>query len=395
MRVEVFAPPSNRAGFSTGWIAGTVLFLAAAVATLGISFRDPRVDYGYECIVFGLAVCCRGKSMRPVPGLLLALLSVWGVGQLLTGATVYRYATLQSWLRFTALGATAWVSFQVFGSERLRVEFLRIFAWFGAAIAVISVVAYFTSPGRILWLFEAPYPDVWGSFLSRNNFAQFLELAMPVALWFALGERSGKGLYLCLAAVMLAAGLASASRAGSLILVLEAMAVLGMRWRSRPARRMALGLVLATALFVALPGIGTLIGRLLSPDPYQMRREIAQATIHMIASRPWTGFGLGTFPVVYPEYARFDVGQAVEHAHNDWLEWAAEGGIGFLAVWAGLALWPARLAVRTGWGIGVLGCFLHGLVDYPFARFGVAAWVFILLGMLIATDLREVRPRTH
>jgi O-antigen ligase len=104
---------------------------------------------------------------------------------------------------------------------------------------------------------------------------------------------------------------------------------------------------------------------------------------------------LGTFPVVYPEYARFDVGQSVEHAHNDWLEWAAEGGVGFVTVWIGLALWSARLALLTGWGIGVVGCFLHGLVDYPFARFGVSAWIFILLGILAAIDLRELRAQRY
>ncbi|MGA3201306.1 MAG: O-antigen ligase family protein [Bryobacteraceae bacterium] len=374
------------------------LFLAAAAATLGIGFREPRVEYGYECVLFILAAgwCVgRGRSMAPIPGLLLAAIAAWGFSQLAMGATVYRYATLVSSLRFAALAATAWVSFRVFGLYRLRVKFLRAFAWFGVAVAVTSVLAYFTSPGRILWLFDAPYPDVWGSFLSRNNFAQFLELAMPVALWLALREPPGSALYLGFAAIMLASGLASASRAGASILVLEAILMLWMYRKSPVARRMTLGLVLATALFAAMPGIGTLAGRLTAADPYQVRREIAHSTVAMISSRPWSGFGLGTFPVVYPEFARFDVGQSVEHAHNDWLEWAAEGGVGFVTVWIGLALWSARLALLTGWGIGVVGCFLHGLVDYPFARFGVSAWIFILLGILAAIDLRELRAQRY
>jgi O-antigen ligase len=333
--------------------------------------------------------------MPLTPGLLLAALSVWGFSQLALGATVYRYATLVTSLRFAALAATAWVSFRVFGSQPLRLGFLRAFAWFGAGVAVISVLAYFTSPGRIFWIFDAPYPDVWGSFLSRNNFAQFLELAMPVALWLALTEPDGGTLYLSFAAIMLASGLASASRAGASILVLEAMVLLWMHRKSPLVRQTMLGLVSATALFAAVPGLGTLAGRLADPDPYQVRREIAHSTVAMISSRPWTGFGLGTFPAVYPEYALFDVGKSVEHAHNDWLEWAAEGGLGFAAVWVGLALWSARLALLTGWGIGVLGCFLHGLVDYPFARFGVSAWIFLLLGILAATDLRKVRARIH
>jgi O-antigen ligase len=380
-------------------VSATTLFLIAMAATLGIGFREPRLDYGYECVVFLLAACwClarRGKAPPLAPGLLLAAILAWGFLQLVVGATVYRYATLQSSLRFAALAATAWTGFRVFGTAGLRIEFLRAFAWLGAVVAVVSVLAYFTSPGKILWSFDAPYPDIWGPFLSRNNFAQFLELAMPVALWFATREPAGRALYLCFGAIMLASGLASASRAGSAILVVEAIAVLWLGRNSPLARRMGLGLAVATILFAAVPGVGNLTGRLAAPDPYQGRREIAQSTLAMISSRPWTGFGLGTFSVVYPAYAAFDVGQSVEHAHNDWLEWAAEGGIAFAAVWLGLALWSARLAVRAGWGVGVLGCFLHGLVDYPFARFGISAWIFLLLGILAACDLREVRHRRH
>jgi O-antigen ligase len=411
MRVQRLEQPSNRPRFRTLWVAGTVkssrsparasataLFLAAMGVTLTIGFREPRVEYAYECIVLMLAACwcLPGRAMpRAVPwmpGSLLAAVAVWGFLQLALGATVYRYATLQSSLRFAALVATAWVSFQVFGARDLRVQFLRVFVGFGVLVAVASVLAYFTSPGKILWTFEAPYPDVWGPFLSRNNFAQFLELAMPVALWFALREPSGSALYLTFAAIMVASGLASASRAGSAILVLEAMAMLWMRRKSPLMRRMAPGLVFATVLFAAIPGVGNLAGRLLEADPYQGRGEIAHSTLQMIASRPGSGFGLGTFATVYPEYALFDVGKTVEHAHNDWMEWAAEGGIAFAVVWMGLALWSVGPAVRAGWGIGILGCFLHGVVDYPFARFGISGWIFVLFGMLAASGPERSEP---
>ncbi len=372
-----------------------MLFLVAMGATLGIGFRDPRVEYGYECAVFLVAACWGTKAMPLIPGLSLLAIGSWGFVQIGLGASVYRFATLQSSLRFLALAATAWVAFRAFGSRQLRIEFLRLLVWFGVAIAVVSVLAYFTSPGKILWAFDAPYPDVWGPFLSRNNFAQFLELTMPVALWFALQEREGTGFYLCSAAVMLASGFASASRAGSGVLVLEAAAMLWVYRGAAQVKRTALGLIFATALFAAMPGVGAFVGRLAEPDPYQERREIAQSTLEMIGKRPWAGFGLGTFATAYPEFATFDVGKSVEHAHNDWLEWAAEGGIPWAGAWLVLALWAGRQASHAGWGIGILGCYLHALVDYPFARVGISGWIFILIGMLAASDLREVRRRVH
>ncbi len=375
--------------------------MATVSATLTIGLQDARADYLYECVLFLLAAgwCLAGGSggMPLLPGLPVAALAVWGFFQLTLGATVYRFATLQGTLRAAAVAATAWVACRTFVSPRLRFEFLRAFAWFGAMVAVISVLASFTSPGKILWTLNAPYPDVWGPFLSRNNFAQFLELAMPVALWLGWREPPGSVLYVSLGAVMLASGLASASRAGSAILVLEAVVLLWPLRNSPLVRRTVLAFVVATILFAALPGVGSLERRLTESDPYQGRRQIARSSLAMISSRPWTGFGLGTFRAVYPAYASLDMGKSVDHAHNDLLEWVAEGGIPYAAIWVAIAVWAVRPAFRSGWGIGILGCFLHSVVDYPFARLGVSAWIFLLLGMLAAhqSELREVRRRGH
>jgi O-antigen ligase len=377
--------------------------VAAAAATLSIGLRDPRTDYFYECVLFALAsgCCFRVRKWRVLParmpGWALAAILGWGFFQLALGWTVYRYATLQAALRGAALASTAFVSCRAFGSRRSRLPFLRAFAWFGGCVAVTSVLAYCTSPGKILWTFQAPYPDIWGPFLSRNNFAQFLELALPAALWLGFREPRGSPLYLSLGAIMLASGLASAARAGSAILVLETMTLLWMHRQSLLLRRSALTLIAATILFAALPGIGDLEARWTLPDPYQGRREIARSTLAMISARPWDGFGLGTFSAVYPAYAELDMGQTVEHAHNDWLEWCAEGGIPYAAMWVAMAIWAARPAWRSGWGIGVLGCFLHAAVDYPFARFGISAWTFLLIGMLAASqsELREVCRPAH
>jgi hypothetical protein len=244
---------------------------------------------------------------------------------------------------------------------------------------VASVLAYYTSPGKILWFFPSPYPDVWGPFLSRNNFAQFLELALPVSLW--LGS-TGRGTpYHWMGAAILACGLASASRAGAVVLVLEAAAVFLL---ARPAapRRLIPQFWLAVLAMAALAGGEALVHRLEDPDPFRDRREISESSLQMIAARPWAGYGLGNFATVYPEFARFDPGAVVGHAHNDWLEWATEGGWPYAGVWMLLAISVTRPAFRSIWGIGVPAVFVHALVDYPFARFGVAAWLFILAGAL-------------
>jgi O-antigen polymerase len=312
-------------------------------------------------------------------GIPLLAISIWGFGQLIWGITVYRAATAHASLRMTALAATALAARVVLTASPARDSFLRCLAWFASLIAITGVLAYFTSPGQILWTFASPYPDVWGPFLSRNNFAQFLELAFPVSWWLAAGR--GQPIRMWMPALLLGAGLASASRAGALLLLAETAVLMVLH---RPIRsKTLLGVFALLALAMgAVAGGGTLLGRLADRDPLRYRREIFQSTAAMIADRPWQGFGLGTFRTVYPQYASFDSGAIVEHAHNDWLEWASEGGVPFAAAWIALAACVCGPAIRSVWGLGVVAVFLHALVDYPFARFGISAWVFILIGAL-------------
>jgi O-antigen ligase len=361
-------------------------FLALAItATLAIWNSDPFVEWAYEGIIFLLAgwVVLRSNLRIGATLAAAALLAVWGFGQLAMGATVYRYATLSASLRVTALGATALVASVIFERPPARARLLRWLVWFGFLLSIASVVAYYTSPGRIFWLFTSPYPDVWGPFLSRNNFAQFLELAFPVSLWLGCRTyRARRGiLSLVMSATMLAAGLASASRAGAVLLILEAVVVFTLA--RPPAWRRLIPLFAASVMaLAALAGGEVLIGRLRDSDPFRDRREIFAASLQMIETRPWSGYGLGNFATAYPEFARFDPGAVVEHAHNDWLEWATEGGWPYAAAWMLLAVATLRPALRSIWGIGVPALFIHALVDYPFARLGVAAWLFILAGAL-------------
>jgi O-antigen ligase len=361
--------------------AAICLFLCAGAATLTIWRTDPLGDRFYECSILSLAGCllCRSTPISWRFALPLALLGSSGFLQVAAGATVYRYGTLESSLQFAALAATAFVSFRKLSSAPRREIFLKALAWFGFLVSVTGVVAYYTSPGKVLWLFDVQYPDVWGPFLSRNNFAQFLELTLPIALWLAFRQPS-RLLYWAMAVSMLTAGLVSASRAGAILLLLEAVAMFWLCGRRRI--RWAAAFAITVVLLGALTGADTLIDRLRSPDPFAYRDRIYQSTVEMIAARPWQGYGLGTFAFVYPEFAKFDSGYRIEHAHNDWLEWTAEGGLGFCAIWALLVVPASFRSFHHPWALGIPAIFLHALADFPMARLGVATWAFILLGAL-------------
>jgi O-antigen ligase len=348
---------------------------------------DPLLVWGYEIVLFTLVAWECFKLQRSVPGagfpspvsFPIVAIGIWGFVQLAAGATVYRWATVNAGLQNAALAAAALGAFLMLRQPEKLAVFLRGVGWVGLLVGVIGVLAYWTSPGKILWIFSAVYPDNWGPFPSRNNFAQFLELCFPVALYQM--ARHGRNWSASIPpAAMLGAGLASASRTGAALLVAEALAVFWIT-RRRPRTSMIVFASCAAAC-AALCGAGTLAHRLAERDPFELRREIFRSSVAMIARHPWRGYGLGTFATVYPEFAEFDSGAAVEHAHNDWLEWTADGGLFYAATWACVAIWTVRPAVRSVWGLGVPVVFLHALVDYPFARLGVSVWAFLLIGAL-------------
>ena len=169
-------------------------------------------------------------------------------------------------------------------------------------------------------------------------------------------------------------------------------------WGGEPGagRKLAslLRLFALAGVFTAVVGWEVLWQRFQDPDPYRYRREMALSSVEMVRDRPWMGFGLGTFDSAYPAYASFDVGLTVNHAHNDWLEWAAEGGIPLFVLIAFIALWSARAAWRAPWAAGVMAVFLHSLVDYPLQKAAILAWLFVLLGAAEAARRDRKLPET-
>ncbi len=317
--------------------------------------------------------------------------AAWGLLQLLLRTTVYRFDTWRAVLFWTSGLVLVAVAVQTLALAETRQPFLRALLWFGFAMSVLATTQYFTSHGNVFWLFSSGYPDAMGPFVYRNNYAAFIELLLPLAVLEAIRERRNALVHALMAGVMYASVIACASRAGSILATLEIPATLLLARRRGMVSFPRIGVAVVkigalAAIFAAVVGWQVLLERFQQSDPYVHRREMLWSSLAMARERPWLGFGLGTFEKAYPAYATFDIGLTVNHAHNDWAEWLAEGGVPFLLLLASAAAWSVAPAVRSIWGIGLISVFLHALVDYPMQRLGLAAWVFVLLGALAAEE---------
>src|SRR5260370_24915898 len=128
-----------------------------------------------------------------------------------------------------------------------------------------------------------------------------------------------------------------------------ALPLLGRSWR-RAGKLIAVSVAIA-GLAVAVAGGEALWNRFQQKDPFLYRREILGSTLQMIRQRPWTGFGLGAYATVYPQFATFDTGLTVDHAHNDWAEWTAEERVPMIVLMLSLAVATFRPDLRSGFGL--------------------------------------------
>jgi O-antigen ligase len=326
----------------------------------------------------------------PLSGALL-----WGNLQYALGKTVYPFATANAILYWLTGLCFAFLGLQICADREIRSRFLGWLLTFGFVLSIVSVLQLYTAKGQAFWMFQTAYTEnVLGPFVYRNNYAAFMELLLPIAVYRAIRFERFSFLYTAIAGAMYASVIASASRAGSALATLEIVVLLMLA----PTLRRGLGRGWVLRVMAALAGTVAIFGyeflweRLSATEAstaYAVREEYLRSAFEMVKAEPVWGFGLGTWPWAYREFATFSARFYSNHAHNEWMQWAAEGGIPFAAMLLIAALWTIRPAVKSLWGIGILSVLVHSWVDYPFHRTGIAVWIFTMWGVLAAHD-REI-----
>ena len=355
--------------------------LAVSILLMWVPARWPAGLLQVGIFALGTAWCVHASRLRG--SILLVPLGaavLWAPLQLALGQTVYRWETWTALIAWAAHFTVFLLALQIFPDAPLRSRFLRAAIVFACVLAVASTLQLYTAQGHIFWLFDSGYRDVvMGPFVYQNQYAAFMELLLPVALVLALTDQRHAAVFAVMAAILYASVIASASRAGFVLATAEILLLVAIRAR----RRSAIVLLLAGVLAAAF-GWDLLWQRLHNPDPFEIRREFLESSLEMIRDRPLLGFGLGTWSTAYPAYAKFDRGFFANQAHNDWAQWACEGGLPFAGLMLWIAIWSLRASRRVLWGIGIVTVFIHCLVDYPIQRPALGAAFFLLLGMLAA-----------
>jgi hypothetical protein len=313
--------------------------------------------------------------------ILLALLSLFGgvawafhpgwyalFGSLLFGLLVWLYVerpviAWRDYLPILPLAAAVLISAMANPGDYAP----RLLFWAWALIGPLDVrtgMPQAAVPAGLVWLFAWPFAEAaTGLNLSSNIQASWGYL-------FALAALAGRapGLAIAFASVPLALG----SRGG---LIGLAVGLLVYFWPRLPAwlrLRWPWLIPLCLAAFPLLWG--------LRPSTANVRVDYAVQAISAWAGHWWLGIGPGQLSaaelITDPRY-----GYQVHHAHNLYLDVAAETGLLGLAA-LGLSAWLYLCQPRPRWALASLAALAaHGLVDDPVYLPGLMVYA-VALGMI-------------
>jgi O-antigen ligase len=384
------------------WLAA---ILAFGIVTLWVPARWALSVF--QVALFALAavrITQRRSLTLPFAGWMIVGVTAWGALQVAAGWSVDRVTTLDAVLSWVTNLAAFMLAADLYRNRDRREAFLRSALIFTSILAVVAIFTFLTSPaGKVFWVFDSGSESrTLGPFVYHNQYAAFVEAILPLAIVGVVRDRERWMLYALIVATLFGSVVTGGSRTGTILCFAEILAIPAIAFgrgmiNGGMLARVVLGSLAAVAVLTGVVGWEPLWKRLQEPHPYSLRKDLVLSTIAMVRDRPLTGFGLGTWPEAYPGYARFDDGTYVNQAHNDWLQWTAEGGLLFLALMLAIAGWSVGPAVRSLWGVGILSVWLHALIDYPMQqRPALAAFFFALLGTLAATTAStSARPDVH
>jgi O-antigen ligase len=318
------------------------------------------------------------------------------------------FATKVSSLHFLGLGLFFSICLVAFDSAE-RLSKLAIFITvFGALYAFFAILQSVLSPTAIYGLLERPGP--FGSFVSRNNFAGWMEMAIaiPLGMLFTGSVSQDKRLIYITAAVLMGVSIVlSGSRGGLITLVLQLGFLVFITYLNRGRSSAGLRLVLGIGIFAAIIAGTAFVGgentltRISDGQEVEgmvTRPQIWKTTIKMIGDNMPFGVGLGAYGVAYTRYDEASGFERVEQAHNDYLQVVSDAGIVgailglaflFLVFKSGFAAVKvrslARRGIATGAFVGIFGALIHSLFDFNLHTTAIALLFLTLLAMMVAS----------
>jgi O-antigen ligase len=353
---------------------------------------------------------------RPMAAFFALVLVQWVVG-----TTAYRHVTYSHLLLYAAYGMLVFVVTQTLRRSSQFELLAKLFTGYGAVVASFAVLQGLAPNGKLYWIWALEQGgSIYGPYVNHNHYAGLMEMLTPFPLVLAatrFTDGNRKIAVAGIAALMAGSIFLSGSRGGMAAFVAQ-MVVLGVflvRKREGWKQPLMLGAFLAIVIvFLVWMGSNELTQRLVSIHSEAreeinggVRLSIDRDCLRMLVKRPLLGWGLGAFPIVYPQFRSFYTNFFVNEAHNDYLQLMTETGLAGFAI----AIWFLVLTFRHAWAkldnwtktvngsltvaalLGCVGILVHSFLDFNLQIPANAALFYVLCAIAASAPLQESQRR--
>jgi len=354
---------------------------------------------------------------RPMAAFFALVLVQW-----IFGTTAYRHVTYSRLLLYAAYGMLAFVVTQTMRRSSQFEMLAKVFTGYGALVAAFAVLQGLSTNGKLYWI-SAPEQggSIYGPYVNHNHYAGLMEMLTPFPLVLAttyLTSGNRKIAVAGIGALMAASIFLSGSRGGMAAFVAQmvVLSVLLVRKRDDSWKQplMLGGFLAVVIVFLIWIGGNELTRRLISIHSEAreeinggVRLTIDRDCLRMLIKKPFLGWGLGTFPIVYPEFRSFYTNFFVNQAHNDYLQLLVETGLaGFsIAVWFLVLVFRQASGKLKNWTetasgamtvaalLGCIGILVHSFLDFNLQIPANAALFYVLCAIAASKPLQESQRR--
>ena len=332
------------------------------------------------------------------------------VGLKFLSSSIIPSYTFRETLELLAYFLIGWLVFRTVTRKRQIYRLMAVAVASGMFQAFYGLLELSSNSPRLLFYRKIHTLDsVTGTFVNRNHLSGYLEMIIPLAIGLIIARidlfsfsrlswrekflrLSEKGLsinlLMGLAVVLMAIAIIfSKSRSGVVVLVITFLLFLGLVGLSSQtanARQKRIRIFLrAFFLLIAILsfglGIDATLKRFALDNLLRERRPMYWAyAVRMFSQYPLLGTGLGTFGALAPRLDSRSGPISIEHAHNDYLEYASELGVlGFSLLFGGMLsmaviawrVWRTRhhpevKGLALGGIVSLICILLHSLTDF-------------------------------
>jgi O-antigen ligase len=417
--------------------------LAVGVLALLIS-RRPRIGRGPGALLDWALLACLvvvAAQLVPLPVSLWARLSPHAIEvdralrldadtQMPTAHALSLDPNATAWA--LALGATYvslfWYARAIFGDGGVRLTARGISA-LGLGLTILVAIQRATAPKLLYWTWRPMDPGAspYGPFVNRNSLACWLAMAVPLIIGYAVARYQSRPsgtistaaidstqLWLGGAAVLMTGGLLGSLSRGGIFGAAIGLLVFVLLSRARLSRVsglawMVTALIAMVAFATLYANLGALALRMRETTELGEwgRRVIWHETWRMLDDFRWTGVGAGAYQQGMLVYQQASRQFFFNHAHDEYLQLLAEGGIllavpGALALAAGIAMMASHLRtdrsaifwIRVGAIAGIAAAAVQSIWDTAL-RTPANGVLFAVIAAVALHDPRKEREITR